>query len=106
LLTNKLRLPFRLEVRSDSGSDEGSRHTTDQATFGLSAESPMRIETIKSDLISKIGYEQTTMRVLYTDGTTFDYFGVPLKVFAVIVRAKSPGRKLLDVRDDYKFKQV
>jgi len=54
--------------------------------------------TIKSDLIAKIGHDQSTMRVLYKDGTTFDYFGVPLKVFAAIVRAKSPGRKLLDVR--------
>jgi len=62
--------------------------------------------TIKSDLIAKIGHEETTMRVLYKDGTTFDYLGVPLKVFAAIVRAKSPGHKLLAVRDNYKFKQV
>jgi ribosomal protein L25 (general stress protein Ctc) len=43
------------------------------------------------DLIRKIGHEDTTMRVLYTDGKTFDYFSVPLKVFASFVRAKSPG---------------
>jgi hypothetical protein len=61
---------------------------------------------IKSDLIAKIGHEQSTMRVFYQDGTMFDYFGVPLKVFAAIVRAKSPGRRLLEVRDNYKFKQV
>jgi hypothetical protein len=66
----------------------------------------MRMGTIKSDLIAKIGHEQSTMRVLYKDGTTFDYFGVPLKVFAAIVRAKSPGNKVLGVRDDYKFKQI
>jgi ribosomal protein L25 (general stress protein Ctc) len=59
-----------------------------------------------SDLIRKIGHEDTTMRVLYTDGKTFDYFSVPLKVFASFVRAKSPGEKLLAVRDQYKFKQI
>jgi hypothetical protein len=62
--------------------------------------------TIKSDLIAKIGHEQSTMRVLYTNGTTFDYYGVPLKVFAAIVRAKHPGREWLKLRDQYKFKEV
>jgi ribosomal protein L25 (general stress protein Ctc) len=62
--------------------------------------------TIKSDLISKIGHEGSTMRVLYKDGTTFDYLGVSQKVFAAIVRAKSPGYKLLAVRDQYKFTQI
>ena len=59
-----------------------------------------------SDLIRKIGHEGTTMRVVYTDGKTFDYFSVPLKVFASIVRAQSPGQKLLAVRERYKFKKV
>jgi ribosomal protein L25 (general stress protein Ctc) len=59
-----------------------------------------------SDLIRKIGHEGTTMRMLYADGKTFDYFSVPLKVFASIVRAKSPGQKLLAVRDNYKYSKV
>jgi hypothetical protein len=68
----------------------------------------MRLGTLSqgSDLIRKIGHERSTMRVLYSDGATFDYFGVPLKVFASIVRAQSPGQKLLAVRDQYKFKKV
>jgi ribosomal protein L25 (general stress protein Ctc) len=59
-----------------------------------------------SDLIRKIGHEGTTMRVLYTDGATFDYFGVPFKVFASIVRAQSPGQKLLAVRGKCKFTEI
>jgi KTSC domain len=59
-----------------------------------------------SDLIRKIVYDGMTMRVVYSDGVTVDYFGVPLKVFSSIVRAKSPGQKLLAVRDKYKHTKV
>jgi KTSC domain len=59
-----------------------------------------------SDLILKTGHDDTTLEVEYTDGTIFQYFGVPLSVFKSIVRAKSPGQKLLAVRDQYKFKKI
>ena len=66
----------------------------------------MRMGTIKSDLIAKLGYEGTTMRVLYVDGKSFDYFSVPLSTFRAIVRAKHPGREWLKLRDQYNFTKV
>ena len=71
----------------------------------------MRMGTIKSDLISKLGYEGTTMRVQYTDGTVFDYFGVPFSAFRALVRAgslktKSAGSEWNRLRSQYKYKQV
>jgi hypothetical protein len=59
-----------------------------------------------SDLICKIGHDGTTMRVLYADGKTFDYFDVPLSTFKAIVRAKHPGREWLKLRDQFKFKKL
>ena len=66
----------------------------------------MRMGTVKSDLIAKIGYQGNTMRVLYTDGATFDYFGVPLSTFKAIVRSKSPGHDWIRLRSQYKYQQV
>ena len=67
--------------------------------------------TINSELIAKLGYEGTTMRVLYTDGKLFDYFNVPLSTFRALVRAasskiKSAGASWLALRDQYKYKEV
>jgi hypothetical protein len=57
----------------------------------------MRRGIIKSELIKTIGHSGNTLEVEYADGKIFQYMGVPLKVFASIVRAKHPGRKLLEV---------
>lgn len=71
----------------------------------------MRMGTLNSDLIAKLGHEGSTMRVLYTDGSTFDYFGVPLSTFRALVRAassktRSAGSEWVRLRMQYKFKQV
>ncbi len=66
----------------------------------------MRRGTIKSDLIKTIGHSGNTLEVEYTDGKIFQYANVSLKVFASIVRSKHPGRTLLEVRDQHKFKEV
>jgi hypothetical protein len=66
----------------------------------------MKLGTVKSGLISKIGYEGTTMRVLYTDGACFDYFKVPVTTFRVLVRSNHPGSDWLKIRDQYKHKEV
>lgn len=66
----------------------------------------MRLGTINSDLIAKLGHEGTTLRVVYADGATFDYFGVPYTTFRALVRAKHPGREWIKLRDQYKYKEV
>jgi len=68
----------------------------------------MRMGTLnkKSTLISKLGYEGTTMRVEYTDGAVYDYFKVPLSTFRCIVRAISPGESWLKLRSQYKYSEV
>jgi len=59
-----------------------------------------------SDLIRSIGHEGTTLEVEYQDHKVFRYFEVPFSTFKAIVRAERPGRKLLQVRDKYKFKKI
>jgi len=66
----------------------------------------MRMGTVKSSLIAKLGYEGSTMRVEYTDGAVYDYFKVPLSTFRCIVRATSPGESWMKLRDQYEFKEV
>ena len=70
----------------------------------------MRTEKVNSDLIAKLGYEGTTMRVVYADGAAFDYFKAPFSTFKALVRAgssktKSAGHEWLNLRDQYKFKK-
>jgi hypothetical protein len=67
----------------------------------------MRMGTIDSDLIRKIGHDNGVLRVEYAaDGKVFEYENVPLRTFAAIVKSKSPGRKLLEVRDKYAYHEV
>ena len=37
-----------------------------------------RMGTVKSTLISRVGYDDGTMRVLYSDGAVFDYYKMSL----------------------------
>jgi hypothetical protein len=68
--------------------------------------SRMRMGTVKSDLISKVGYDDKTMRVTYTDGATFEYSGVPLSTYKALLRSHHIGTDWLNLRDQYKFKPV
>jgi hypothetical protein len=49
--------------------------TTTKPTF--------RMGTVKSELISKVGYDTDTktMRVEYSDGAVFDYHGISLSTY-------------------------
>jgi hypothetical protein len=66
----------------------------------------MRLGTVKSELISKVGYDNGTMRVEYTDGALFDYFKLSLSTYKALLRSKSIGTDWLDLRSQYKFKRV
>jgi KTSC domain len=66
----------------------------------------MRMGTVNSDLIAKVGYDHNTMRVIYTDGAAFDYFGVSLSTYKALLRSKHLGTDWLELRDQYKFKRV
>jgi KTSC domain len=66
-----------------------------------------RMGTVKSELISKLGYDDNTMRVIYAaDGAVFDYFGISLSTYKALLRSKSIGADWIDLRDQYKFKRV
>jgi hypothetical protein len=66
----------------------------------------MRMGTVNSELISKVGYDDKTMRVIYSDGAIFDYFGISLSTYKALLRSKSIGTDWLNLRDQYKFKRV
>ena len=66
----------------------------------------IRMGTVKSDLISKVGYDDKTMRVEYTDGAVFDYFKISLSTYKALLRAHHIGTDWLGLRDQYKFKRV
>lgn len=68
--------------------------------------SKFRMGIVKSDLISKVGYDDKTMRVEYTDGAVFDYFGISLSTYKALLRSKSIGTDWLELRDQYNFKRV
>jgi KTSC domain-containing protein len=66
-----------------------------------------RMGTVKSDLISKVGYDDGTMRVIYSaDGVTFDYFGVSLSAYKALLRSHHIGTDWLELRSQYRFKRV
>jgi hypothetical protein len=62
--------------------------------------------TVKSDLMSKVGYDDKTMRVEYSDGAVFDYAGVSLSTYKALLRSTNIGTDWLNLRDQYKFKRV
>jgi hypothetical protein len=66
----------------------------------------MRLGTVKSELISKVGYDDKTMRVIYSDGAVFDYFGISLSTYKALLRSKSIGTDWINLRSQYKFKRV
>ena len=72
-------------------------------------EANVRMGTVKSDLIAKVGYDDAhggTMRVEYSDGAVFDYFKISLSTYKALLRSKSIGADWLHLRDQYKFKRV
>jgi KTSC domain len=66
----------------------------------------VRMGTVKSELIAKVGYDHNTMRVIYTDGAVFDYFGLSPSTYKALLRSKSIGTDWLELRSQYKFKRV
>jgi KTSC domain len=66
----------------------------------------MRMGTVKSDLISKVGYDDKTMRVIYSDGAVFDYLGISLSTYKALLRSHNIGTDWVALRDQYKFKRV
>ena len=65
-----------------------------------------RMGTVSSDLIAKVGYDDKTMRVEYTDGAVFDYFTISLITYKALLRSHHLGTDWLALRDQYKFKRV
>jgi hypothetical protein len=66
----------------------------------------MRMGTVKSELISKVGYDHSTMRVIYTDGATSDYFGSSLSTYKALLKSHHIGTDWVGLRDQYKFRRV
>jgi hypothetical protein len=69
----------------------------------------IRMGTVKSDLISKVGYDDKakTMRVIYVaDGAVFDYFGISLSTYKSLLRSRHIGTDWLGLRSQYNFKRI
>jgi hypothetical protein len=68
----------------------------------------MKRNTLKqSELIQSLGWRDNNMEVKYRDdGAVFVYFGVPFMTYAALKRSKNPGREWLQIRDQYKYKQI
>jgi len=68
----------------------------------------MRCGTLKqSDLIKTVGWDNNVLEVEYrADSKVFRYFGLPLSTFRALVRSKHPGQDWLQIRSQYKHKQV
>jgi hypothetical protein len=66
----------------------------------------MRMGTVKSELIEKVGYDNGMMRVEYSDGAVFDYFKISLSTYKALLRSHHIGTDWLALRGQYKFKRV
>jgi hypothetical protein len=69
----------------------------------------MRMTPIKSSAIARVGYEdrKRVLRLEYTGGATYDYFGVPPKAHCDLWSAASAGEFVnREIKPRYRYTQV
>ena len=68
----------------------------------------IRMGTVSSDLVAKVGYDNSTntMRVEYSDGAVFDYFKLSLSTYKALLRSHHIGTDWLNLRDQYHFRRA
>lgn len=69
----------------------------------------MQTTTIDSTSLAEVGYEQdeSTLRVQFQNGSTYDYFDVPANVYEGILKATSAGRFFNEnVLDSFSYERI
>lgn len=65
------------------------------------------IDTPESSNISRFGYEDQTLRVEFKNGSLYDYFDIPERVFEEMRAAGSKGQFLAqNVKGSYRYARV
>jgi len=68
----------------------------------------MQLETVTSDVIHAIGYDDETsvLEIIFNTGQIYQYRGVPRAVFEELMRAVSKGNYFQNnIRDEFEFWQ-
>jgi hypothetical protein len=68
----------------------------------------MTLETVTSDVIHAIGYDNETsvLEIIFNGGAIYQYRGVPRQVFEELMRAESKGAYFQNnIRDEFEFWQ-
>lgn len=67
----------------------------------------MNMIPVSSSNIESIGYEDETLQVQFLNGTTYQYFDVPVHVFDGLQQAESTGKYLAaHVKGTYRYSKV
>lgn len=78
----------------------------------------MQLISVKSKTVTQIGFEENTtmslgskpiniMRIIFTSGNIFDYYGVDQKVFEEFVKAESVGKFFhANIKNKYQYEKV
>ena len=68
----------------------------------------MKLETVTSDVIHAIGYDEETsvLEIIFNSGAIYQYRGVPRQVFDEFMHAESKGNFFQNnIRDEFEFWQ-
>lgn len=67
----------------------------------------MNMIPVSSSNISAIGYEGTTLYVLFNSGSTYAYFNVPKNVYDALMSASSHGGYLAShIKGVYQYRKI
>lgn len=67
----------------------------------------MNMISVTSSNINSIGYEGTTLRVLFNNGGLYDYYDVPSSVYNELMSASSHGSYLArHIKGVYRYKKL
>lgn len=72
-------------------------------------ERKMQREPVESSLVAKVGYvaEYKVLEIEFQDGRSYQYFGVPERVYKNLMSAESRGRYFNDrIRDAYIYGRI
>ena len=68
----------------------------------------MRLDTVESDAIHAIGYDNDVqvLEIIFNNGSIYQYRGVPRDVYDEMLRAESKGRYFQDnIREEFDYWQ-
>jgi len=78
----------------------------------------MKLVSIQSELISQIGFEEGTqlslgsksiniMKIIFTSGNIYNYYGVDIKIFEEFVKAENHDMYFaINIKDNYQYEKV